>query len=224
MDKDIMKYFVGNVIKVGRGGPESRVGKLLDASDDHLVLFTEDEGVVYYNSQHIKSFTNNMKGEMKFSTEIPKDFEFKKADNFKILMDSLKFQWVRINRGGPEKLEGVLSEVHPDYVSLINKEEVVRIAMFHIKSVSYGLKIEKAQEGKSEKHDEKQYKYRDYDRKRSRHREEEESSDIRHVEPIVLREPAASINHAVVNEESLNDLMTSMEKFFRSLAKSNLDK
>ncbi|MDN3015690.1 hypothetical protein PH210_05635 [Paenibacillus sp. BSR1-1] len=146
MDKDIIKNFIGSVIRVDRGGPESRIGKLMYAGDDHIALLTEDDGVVYYNTHHIKSLTENMKGQMEFNIEVPKDFEFKKAANFQELLEALKFQWVKINRGGPEKLEGVLSDVTKDFVSLINKEEIVRLSLFHIKNISHGVKIEKAEE------------------------------------------------------------------------------
>ncbi|MFP5111708.1 hypothetical protein ACSU64_04940 [Bacillaceae bacterium C204] len=146
MDKDIMKCFIGKVIKVDRGGPESKIGMVMDASDDLLVLLTEDDGVVYYNTKHIKSFTDNTKDHMEFNIKVPKDFKFIKASNFQDLLDSLKFKWIKINRGGPEKLEGVLTEVNKDYVFLINNQEIVRLSMNHIKSISYGLKIERVKE------------------------------------------------------------------------------
>ncbi len=133
-----MKCFIGKVIKVDRGGPESKIGMLMDASDDLLVLLTEDDGVVYYNTKHIKSFTDNMKGEMKFDIDVPIDFEFKKAANFQDLLESLKLKLVKFNRGGPEKLEGVIIEVNKDFVLLINNQEMVHISMFHIKNISYG--------------------------------------------------------------------------------------
>jgi hypothetical protein len=151
MDKDIMKCFIGKVIKVDRGGPESKIGMLLDASDDLIVLLTEDDGVVYYNSKHIKSITDNIKDNMVFNIVVPKDFKFIKAANFKELLDSLKFKWIKINRGGPDKLEGVLTQLDNDFVFLINNQEIVRLSMFHIKSISYGLKIEKAKEETSDK-------------------------------------------------------------------------
>ncbi|MGZ4159202.1 MAG: hypothetical protein ACXVNF_00155, partial [Neobacillus sp.] len=100
-----------------------------------------------------------MKGQAEFNINVPKDLKYKQADNFQNLLDSLKFQWVSINRGGPEKLEGVLSDVHEDYVSLINKEEIVRLAMFHIRSISYGLKIEKAEDANSNNQSNKQADY-----------------------------------------------------------------
>ncbi|NHC40659.1 hypothetical protein G6549_11820 [Bacillus sp. MM2020_1] len=151
MDKDIMKCFIGKVIKVDRGGPESKIGMLMDASDDLIVLLTEDDGLVYYNSKHIKSFSDNIKGSMKLSIEVPKDFKFIKAANFKELLNSLKFKWIKINRGGPEKLEGVLTEVENDSVFLINNQEIVRLSLLHIRSISYGLIVEKAEEEKSDK-------------------------------------------------------------------------
>ncbi|WHY64635.1 hypothetical protein [Neobacillus sp. SuZ13] len=150
MNRDMMKSLVGKIVKIDRGGPESRIGKLLDVYDDHLVLLTEDDGVVYYCTHHIKSVTENAKDQLTFDIEVPEEFDFKKADNFQGMLSSLMYQWVKINRGGPEKLEGVLGEVNNDYVSLINKEEIVRLSMFHIKNISYGLKIEKPEEEEAE--------------------------------------------------------------------------
>jgi hypothetical protein len=153
MSKDLTKYFQDKVIQVDRGGPESRIGKFLDASDDYIALLTEDDGVVYYNTHHIKSFTENTKEQLEFDVEVPEDFEFKKAKNFKDLLKSLEYNWVKINRGGPETVEGVLSGVENDFVYLVTNKEIVRIAMFHIKNVSYGVKIEKAE---SEEHESRQ--------------------------------------------------------------------
>jgi spore coat protein B len=146
----MMKSLVGKIIKIDRGGPESRIGKLMDVYDDHLVILTEDDGVVYYCTHHIKSVTENAKDQLEFNIEIPEGFEFKTAENFQGMLGSLMYQWVKINRGGPEKLEGVLSEVNGEYVSLINKEEIVRLSMFHIRNISYGLKIEKLDEEEAE--------------------------------------------------------------------------
>jgi hypothetical protein len=156
MNKNIMEGFIGKVIKVDRGGPESKIGMLMDASDDLMVLLTEDDGVVYYNAHHIKSFTDEIKEQMEFNLEVPKDFEFKKAANFFDILDSLKSKWIKINRGGPEQFEGIVLEVNKDFVCLINNEEIVRLSLFHIKSMSYGLKIEKAEEEKSDEQQSRQ--------------------------------------------------------------------
>jgi hypothetical protein len=145
MSKDVTKYLRDKVFQVDRGGSESRIGKLLHSGDDYIAVLTEDDGVVYYNTHHIKSFTENTKGQMEFDVEVPKDFKFKKAENFKQLLESLKYLWVKINRGGPEAVEGVLCDVKKDFVYVVSKDELVRIALFPIKNVSYGAKIEKAE-------------------------------------------------------------------------------
>ncbi|MGG1675453.1 hypothetical protein ACIFOT_06805 [Neobacillus sp. NRS-1170] len=249
MHKDIMKYFIGKVIKVNRGGSESRIGKLMDASDDYLALFTEADGLVYYNTQHIKSFTDNMKGEMEFNIVVPNDIQYKKADNFYSLMESLKFQWVSINRGGPEKIEGVLSDIHPDYVSLINKEEIVRLSMFHIQNISYGLKIENAQNeqsnnqasnqskqsnkqevsrsSKSERQDGSRSSRSSRSDKESERQSSKSDSDRKKSRQRVQYIPEAPLTDEVImeraNEEdedvSLSELLSSMEKYLRKVTK-----
>ncbi|MDN3016067.1 hypothetical protein PH210_07575 [Paenibacillus sp. BSR1-1] len=244
MHNDIMKYFIGKVIKVNRGGSESRIGKLMDASEDHVALFTEDDGLVYYNIQHIKSFTDNMKGQMQFNIDVPDDIQYKKADNFYSLLESLKFQWVKINRGGPEKLEGVLSDIHPDYVSLINKEEIVRLSMFHIKNISYGLKIENAQDQKSNsqasnqsKKSNKQEVYRSsksykqdvsqYEAEKQAYKSESKKSRQRVMnynqeETYTEEEPYTEevmMERTDDEDVSLSELLSSMEKYLRKVSK-----
>ena len=139
MSEDIMQSFIGKVIRVDVGARKSRIGRVMDASDEHIVIFTED-AVVYYNIDYIHCFSENSKGEMEFDIEVPNDFEFIKVATFKDLLDSLKFRWVQIDCGG-KKLEGILNDVKQDVVTLINKEEIFRIFMFHIENISYEGKI-----------------------------------------------------------------------------------
>lgn len=144
MNHEMILSFMNKVIKVDRGGPESRIGMLLAAEEDHVIVLTEDEGVIYYKTQHIKSITYNAKNELQFGVEIPEDFEFTKAPNFKGILENLKYRWVKVNRGGPEMLEGILDDVSDEYVIIISNEEIIRLSMFHIRNISYGVKVEKA--------------------------------------------------------------------------------
>ena len=66
------------------------------------------------------------------------------------VLEKLKYRWVKINRGGPETLEGVLNEANDDFVTIISNEEIIRIATFHIRNISYGVKIEKTKSEESE--------------------------------------------------------------------------
>ncbi|WP_397536856.1 hypothetical protein [Rummeliibacillus pycnus] len=143
MNKEMLSTLVNQVIKVDRGGPENTTGMLLAAEEDHITVLTENDGVIYYKTQHIKSITHDSKGGMEFNTVIPENFEFLQGKDFKSVLGDLRFQWVKINRGGPEKLEGVLDEITDDYLTIILNEEIIRVSMFHIRSINYGLKIEK---------------------------------------------------------------------------------
>ncbi|MEI4769703.1 hypothetical protein WAX74_08580 [Psychrobacillus sp. FJAT-51614] len=154
MNKKMILSLVEKVVKVDRGGPESRVGLLLSAADDHFTLLTEDDGIVFYNTQHIKSLTYNSKNQVEFDLEVPRGFDYIQADDFRGILDKLTLRWVKINRGGPETLEGVMDVVTDDFVTIVAGEEIVRVALFHIRNISYGIKIEKEkkdEQGKKER-------------------------------------------------------------------------
>src|SRR5689334_13317382 len=133
MSEHITKNFIGKVIKVDRDGPESRIGKLLHVGEDYIVILTDDE-VVYYNNHHIKSFTENVTSNMTINAEVSKDLEIKKAHNFKGLFKCSQYNWIRINRGGPENVEGLLAGLEDNFAVLVNCQEIIRVALFHIKN------------------------------------------------------------------------------------------
>lgn len=143
MNKEMIHSLVDKVIKVDRGGPESRVGKLLAAEEDHITLLNADEGIIYYNTQHIKSLTYNAKDQVELDVEIPEDFKYIQAADFRGILQKLTLRWVKINRGGPETLEGVMDVVTDDFVTIVANEEIIRVSLFHIRNISYGVKVEK---------------------------------------------------------------------------------
>ncbi|MCA0151522.1 MULTISPECIES: hypothetical protein [Rossellomorea] len=152
MNKELLSSLVGKVVKVNRGGPESRTGKVLYGGDDHFALLSEKDGVVYFNSSHVKSISQNIKSGLSVKEELSEEgLEFMKEDTLGDLLTSLKYQWVKINRGGPEKLEGILDHSSDEFVTLVLNEEVVRLATYHIKSISYGVKPEKEEKTEEEK-------------------------------------------------------------------------
>ena len=149
MSSEMMKALVNKTIKINRGGPESKSGKLLAVNDDYLVLYTEEDGVVYFKNQHIKSISENVKGGKNVDSNMLYTLNYMTPNNFNGLITDLKYQWVKINRGGPEKVEGVLYEINGDYVTVISNEEIVRMAMYHVRSISYGVKPEETEDESS---------------------------------------------------------------------------
>lgn len=172
MNKKMLLSLVDKVIKVDRGGPEWRVGLLLSAEDDYFTLLTENDGIIYYSTQHIKSLTNHSKNQTEFNLEIPKDFEYIQADDFKGILNCLTLQWVKINRGGPETLEGVLDSVTDDYAIIVANEEIIRVALFHIRNISYGVKIEKTKKDKDKSGKEENKNNKEDNKNESKNQEE----------------------------------------------------
>ena len=135
---DFLKDLIGSYVRVNRGGPESQKGIIVSVCADYFVLQNEKGEYHYYQLRHLKSITKNTKdggiGDSGWSEE-------DSAEDFETLLQGFKYRWVKINRGGPEKIEGILQDVSCDYVTLIIKEEVVLIALSHIKSVNYNAPV-----------------------------------------------------------------------------------
>jgi spore coat protein B len=142
--KGVVTEYKDKFIQINQGGSESKKGLVLEVSDDYIVLFTEDDGVVYFNTQHVKSIcesdNNEDENDNDVEKEVKKPMEFLKGDCFHKLFSGLQHKWVSINRGGPEAIEGVLVEVSDGHFTLVSNEEVLRLHPFHIKSLSSGPK------------------------------------------------------------------------------------
>lgn len=154
MDKDTIESLVGKILKVGQD-PESRIGKVMGIGKDYFVLLTEENKLVCYSIHHVKSMIVQVGTKLDFNYEIHEGFEFNREFSLKKLLHLLKFQMVEVNRG-PEKIEGILSDVYNDYVVLKQKQKVCYLHLLHIRNISfpniiYKLKVEKAKEEKSEK-------------------------------------------------------------------------
>jgi len=116
-----------------------------NGSQNGTVVGFKDFSVIYYQTQHIKSISQDARKNLYVSLTAPEnqDLDFIQGPIFRGVLDNMRYQWVKINRGGPEKIEGILFEANDDYVVVIKNEEIVRLSMFHVRSVSYSaLKVE----------------------------------------------------------------------------------
>ncbi|WP_027416277.1 hypothetical protein [Aneurinibacillus terranovensis] len=152
MELSKLDSLVGRTVRIGRVGPESRCGKLLKISSDHLVLYCEDEGVIYYKANHIKSISLDAK-DYSNATSVDPNYvapQYLEVDTFEQVLEGMKNRWVQINRG-PDRVEGVLAENYDDRLVLVSKNEVVTIFNFHIKNISYEVKQDKEKKEQQEK-------------------------------------------------------------------------
>ncbi|WP_186445539.1 hypothetical protein [Paenibacillus cremeus] len=124
---------VGSEVKINRGGPDSFEGNLLGIQSDYLALGSSN-GIIYVNNTHVKSISANTGGSSE--NAYSGDGSYVMAANFNAVLKALRHEYVQINRGGPEKLAGVISDVTSDFVLIVVDNVIVRVPLFHIKSVN----------------------------------------------------------------------------------------
>jgi spore coat protein B len=152
----VVEQLEGKFVQINQGGPESKKGQVLGVIEDFIALFTQDDGVVYFNVQHIKSIAelNQQNANAQTQTVVP---EFEHVSSFHELFGRMAHKWIAINRGGPEAMEGILVENAGGHYTLINNQEVMRINPYHIKSISSGPKgALKQQNQNSQQNDQQQ--------------------------------------------------------------------
>jgi spore coat protein B len=148
---ELLKNLIGSMVKVNQGGPESKKGIVLLVAGDYMGLLTEDDGIVFYNTNHIKSVSVQNRSQnidqnidqntpLSNSPNLNDYFDDIRAQNFYELFDYFAYKWVSINRGGPEAAEGILVQEEGEHYTLVNNDEVIRIYPYHIKSISIGTK------------------------------------------------------------------------------------
>ncbi|MFH5779141.1 spore coat protein [Heyndrickxia oleronia] len=126
----------GKNVTIYRGGPESKTGRLIDVQSDYIALGTEN-GVIYYQAEHIKSISEDPIFNSMQSNLIQEDnIEYYQGKNFVGIMNNLKSKLVQVNQGGPESKKGILLDVKSDYaVVSTNDDGIVYYNIHHIKSI-----------------------------------------------------------------------------------------
>ncbi|MCD7035427.1 hypothetical protein LRR81_14370 [Metabacillus sp. GX 13764] len=137
---ELLASLIHKVVRVNQGGPESKSGRLLAVKEDHIVVAAEGNEIIYYATEHIRSVSETADKKAAEWTEFPAYLE---ALNLPVLLYGSKHQWLTINRGGPESLDGILVEVLEDHIVLVHNEKIFRVAPYHIKSISIGARGKK---------------------------------------------------------------------------------
>lgn len=123
---------IGTNVKVNLGGPESMLGELLTVRTDYLAINTEQDGVVYYQLRHVRGVAVNTEATPRTSERSA----YYDDPQFIEVVRRLKHKKVKINRGGPESVQGVVSNIFDNHLELTTNNEVVFLSIFHIKSIS----------------------------------------------------------------------------------------
>lgn len=144
LSENQIENWVYQSVKVNLGGPESYTGVLLEVGGDYLILQGNTGEVIYYQRQHVKGVMKKKK-EIELSPYFIEQYYVDGA-MFQEILGSLKYKWVKINRGGLESVEGVLSEVNEEYITVINRDEIIYVINFYIKNVNQIVQTHKDEE------------------------------------------------------------------------------
>src|SRR4051812_5756761 len=141
MDLD---FLIGKMVTIHRGGPESRSGKLLDVQSDYMTLYTPNKAVIYYQSEHVKSISEDIKSNStQHLLDDQEKVDYISKKNFNGLLSKLVNEVIQINQGGPERRHGTLLAVRCDFLILLTEDDgVVYVKLHHIKSVSKTVRPE----------------------------------------------------------------------------------
>lgn len=126
------------MVRIGNPGPNGKIGLLLGINENFLTLYTEKDGVIYYNMNHVKQYTEFAKEGLHSVINFPKGLNYVEEFSYDSLAET--DEWVVIHLGGPEKVEGIVKSVSENFIKLIFHEEIIHVAKYHIKSIQLGKK------------------------------------------------------------------------------------
>lgn len=157
-------------LRINGKGPESKKGQLIEVKEDYMTLYSEEDELVFFNEQHIKSISfptgkenlqeerqpesantiGSYKEESKGGLNVLlADYGHVFGNNMNDVLTNLKYTWIKINRKGPESLEGMLVDSNDDHLVIVVDNEILRVSTYHVKNFS--IKNKNLKEVSSEK-------------------------------------------------------------------------
>lgn len=174
---ELATQFLNQPVRINGSGPESREGTVIDVQGDFIILYTKEDGLLFYNNQHIKSLSVPIKekkneedteneensenadeensgndqeeSEQELLNTVLASYDQIAAESLNDLLMNLKYSWIKINRKGPESVEGLLIEIHDDHLVLAVDNQIFRIVLYHVKNFS--VKINNSENEKNQK-------------------------------------------------------------------------
>lgn len=126
----------GKFVKVFKGGPDSREGRLLEVNGEYIVILTEERQLVYYTIAQLKIVVANAK-KTREDLQPPFDDAYAFPPTFLGLLQTLGSGFVQVNGGGPASKVGRIINVTAEYIVLSTKKDgLVLFPIALIKSVA----------------------------------------------------------------------------------------
>lgn len=148
MDFSFMSDSIGRTIQVERGGPDKIAGKLIHIASDYLAVQKENGEIVYVNTEHIKNVSEPVIPQLQTTGSEPADADTNatepnpsillEATIFQDLLPQLVTQMIRVNLGGPNSLQGILTSTSNEYITVLHDmRDYVHYPLYHIKSITW---------------------------------------------------------------------------------------
>ncbi|MDV7764440.1 hypothetical protein [Peribacillus sp. CSMR9] len=131
-----LEALTGKFVRVFKGGPDSREGKLLTVQSDYIVIQTEQNQLVYFAIEHLKIVVGNAKKTQLDLSSINEEETVYPA-NFLGVLESLQTSSIQVNGGGPASKVGRVVDVKEEFLVIsTEKDGLVLYPISHIKSVT----------------------------------------------------------------------------------------
>lgn len=194
---ELLEKMINTYIRIDRGGPEFRSGILLDVFSDYLLLDTEEDGLIYYKTHHIKSVSQETVDSL---DDYERESNYETGENFNELLKNLKYNWVKINRGGPEKIEGILVDSSEDFLILTDNDQVNRIPTFHIRNINCVVNKEHLSNESQDEEKDKKQKHddddkHDKDKKKDQNKDHKENDEEKNKDRDACNEDCCESQH-----------------------------
>lgn len=143
--QELLGFLVNHRVRIDQIGDDSHTGLIRFVGTDYVVLQTNSETFVYYQSSEIKSISRLERpfdhckkdgvDNKEIGTTSPLD-QFLDAPNFASLLAALRYTFVRIHFSCHETISGILTQADQNQAVLVHNKEVIWISRARIVSVT----------------------------------------------------------------------------------------
>ncbi|MCL6548516.1 MAG: hypothetical protein K6T30_06370 [Alicyclobacillus sp.] len=137
--RDALSTWTASVVQLEGAGPDPVAAYLLGVHKDYVAVSVVPEGTVYVPLRHIQLVRPlDVAVEPEFASWADRGRDrLPGGDEFLEALNRATGALVKIGRGGPDEISGILRSAENDYLELlVSPHERVRIPLHHVKSVS----------------------------------------------------------------------------------------
>jgi hypothetical protein len=136
---DVLKAMKDTVVHLEGAGSNPTIGYVLSVKDDYLVTSVIPDGSVYFPIRHVQMI---LPLEVTVRAEflewlLPRRESISNAECFHDVLQQAAGELIKLGRGGPADISGILRAVHEEFIEIVVSPHVVAaIPTHHVKAFS----------------------------------------------------------------------------------------